>query len=181
MKFFFILFSESLEDARIANIDLISDGPVAAFALRMKDYKFRACGVGVTGNYGERSKGVVCSEVDIITDPTMCKEQYAAAADPSLNTEPTFYYCLRWPSRDNNACVGDSGGPIYAYKLDSKGAIDAANQKVVCTIISSPNVRKSSPCLDGHLTLCLAVSGKLGGENVNSYIHLVTTGILPGL
>ena len=175
---FFLFFFYSLEDARIANIDPVADNTVAAFALRMKDYKFRACGVGVIGNYGERSKGV-CSEVDFITDPTMCKEQYAAAADPSFNNDPEFYYCLRWPSRDNNACVGDSGGPVYAYKLDSKGAIDAANQKVVCTITSSPNVRKGSPCLDGHITLCIVSSGDLDNVNINSYVNfLIFTGLL---
>lgn len=131
--------------------------------------------MGVSGNHGERSKGVVCSDVDIITDQDLCKEQYAAAATEPF-TSFIDLYCLRWPARDNNACVGDFGGPVYAYKLDSKGAVDGANQIVACTLLSSPNVRKSSPCLDGHITYCIAAAGKSDGATYNKFINSVING-----
>lgn len=152
--FHLILFTE---DTRIAIVGTVIDATVAAFVLRMAGFKFRTCGVGVTGNYGERAKGVVCTDVDFITDPKMCKELYADAASLSFNSYSDVY-CLRFATNDQNACVGDFGGPVYAYKLDSKGAVDGANQIVVCTLISSPNVRKSAHCLDGHVSLCVVTT-----------------------
>lgn len=82
----------------------------------------------------------------------MCKEPYAATPF----TIPAASFCLEWPDRDNNVCVGDFGGPVYAYKLDAKGAVDPKTQSVICTLTGSPNVRKNAPCLDGHITFCFS-------------------------
>lgn len=49
--------------------------------------------------------------------------------------------CIQWPDNDRNLCVGDYGGPIYAYKNDEKGNPIVASQEVICTAIGSPNVR----------------------------------------
>lgn len=137
----------------------------------MKDFKIRACGIGTTGNKGERGKGVVCTEINMITDPTLCKEPYGGEAFPLLDGQ----VCLQWPDRDNNACVGDFGGPVYAYKLDAKGLVDITSQEVICTLVGSPNVRKNAPCLDGHVTFCTLMSGPLavGSINAQAWINFV--------
>ena len=140
----------------------------------MKDFKFRACGVGVIGNKGERAKGVVCTEVNFVTDPAKCKEPYAADdAEPFV--APAFQYCMQWPDRDNNVCVGDFGGPVYAYKVDEKNVPIPASQEVVCTLVGSPNVRKNAPCLDGHITFCTVASGAKGATGMGpaAWIDLI--------
>lgn len=78
-----------------------------------------------------------------------------------------------------NACVGDYGGPVYAYKLDAKGAIDPKTQEVVCTLAGSPNVRKNAPCLDGHIVICTAAAGvtTLPVTSPNGWINSIVTGI----
>jgi hypothetical protein len=77
---------------------------------------------------------------------------------------------------------GDFGGPVYAYKPDSKDAtkIDVATQQVVCTLVGSPNIRPNAQCLDGHVTICSSFIGPNAPETpkpsapawVNSIITL---------
>jgi hypothetical protein len=70
-------------------------------------WKYRACGVGVIGNKGERAKGIVCTDVNLVL-ATECMETY-----PIVPGTPNAPYpltpeqaCIVWPDRDNNVCVG---------------------------------------------------------------------------
>lgn len=132
-----------------------ADENAAAFVLRhtYNDYKFRVCGIGVINNYGSISRPVVkCTEVNFITDPLQCKDSYPGAIPYLI---PPNQYCMKWPDRDNNACIGDFGGPVYGYKY-IKGELI---QFVVCTLVGSPNLRKNAQCLGGHITFCTLTSG----------------------
>lgn len=93
--------------------------------------KFRACGVGWTNNQGEKSKGVVCTDVNLVPD-TECKKNPST----DLFDLPEGYACFQWVDRDNNICVGDYGGSIYAYETDSKGVI--LYQEAMCIAVGSP-------------------------------------------
>lgn len=75
-------------------------------ALIDQTYKFRACGVGSTNNKGEKSKGVVCTDVQIVADAS-CKK-YGTVSD--VHTVPAGMVCVQWSNKDNNVCVGDFGG-----------------------------------------------------------------------
>jgi hypothetical protein len=67
-------------------------------------WRYRACGIGIIGNVGERAKGIVCTDVNLITDPAKCVE----AKDGMAFTNPpgSDQYCVSWPDRDSNICVG---------------------------------------------------------------------------
>lgn len=92
---------------------------MAAWATRMQTggYKFKACGLGVIDDKGNRPKGVMCTEMNIV-DSTKCAETFDAT---KTYTIPAGTVCLQWPDRTNNACVGDWGGKmreiIYHLKL----------------------------------------------------------------
>ena len=106
----------NLEKVQKATIGAFTD--VEDFLTKLKDYKFRACGVGVIGNKGEKPKGVVCTDVN----PT---------SEKCGDEQPENTVCLQWSDRDNNICMGksklsirtsskylftgDYGGPIWAY------------------------------------------------------------------
>lgn len=64
-----------------------------------------------------------------------------------------------------------STGPVYAYKLDSKGNVDVATQEIFCTLIGSPNVRPGGTCSDNHITYCTFLSGPpaKGSQNVATW------------
>lgn len=58
--------------------------------------KKRACGIGVSGNYGQRLKGVYCTDVNPIG--TDCGKDINGD-DVVL---PEGAICLQWKNRDNN-------------------------------------------------------------------------------
>lgn len=156
----FCLFFIPIEEVRSAIRTTTSDADAATFAIRTRESKFRACGVGIINNNRDVPTGVICTEVNFITDPLLCKEPYGDAAAFPI---PAYQYCLKFPDLDNNACIGDFGGPVYSYKLrEYDGAINVNNQEVVCTLVGSPNVRKNAPCLDGHITFCTVTAGLRG-------------------
>lgn len=160
----FCLFFIPIEEVRRALIAQQSDADAATFAIRKRESKFRACGVGIINNNRDVPTGVICTEVNFITDPLLCKEPYGDAAAFPI---PAYQYCLKFPDLDKNACIGDFGGPVYAYKLnENDGAINVNIQEVVCTLVGSPNVRKNAPCLDGHITFCTVASGSVGLQSM---------------
>lgn len=93
--------------------------------------RFKACGVGWTNNYRNRPKGVVCTEVNFISSG-QCKKY---PSDEFFEL-PEGYACFQWPDRENNLCVGDFGGSIYAYENDSKGVLKY--QQPMCIAVGSP-------------------------------------------
>ena len=92
--------------------------------------RFKACGVGWINNKRERPKGVVCTEVNFIKSGEC--QKYPST---ELFELPEGYACFQWADRDNNLCVGDFGGSIYAYELDSKGILKY--QQPMCIAVGS--------------------------------------------
>lgn len=158
-------YFSSLEYAYKAKLG--NDADIDAFYLRMKNFKIRACGVGVIGNNGERSRYIQCAAMNIIDDGASCTDD-AGNQITLLDGQ----VCLKWTDRANNACVGDFGGPVYAYNLNDKKAIDISTQEVVCTLVGSPNVRTGTPCLDGHVTICTLMSGPIATDSKNAQAWL---------
>lgn len=79
-------------------------------------------------------------------DPAKCKVVTPAP--------PEGVECLTWEDRDNNACPGDYGSPVYIYTPPpaTKPNDPVTNQKVIGIVIGSPDVRKgNAPCQDGHV------------------------------
>jgi hypothetical protein len=71
--------------------------------------KYFACGVGVINNKGEKAKGVLCTEVNVIDPATgNCKPTSGPSTEPYKPAEGLF--CVQWLAGDNNLCVGDFGG-----------------------------------------------------------------------
>lgn len=102
--------------------------------------KFRACGVGVADNKGAKSKGVTCVDINVINPNTGA----CIGANGQAATLPPGILCIQ--SRDEaNLCVGDFGGPIYAYSVDEKGVVN--KYKTIGLAIGSPDVRSNAPCL----------------------------------
>jgi hypothetical protein len=61
----------------------------------------------VIGNKGERAKGIVCTDVNLVP-ATACLETYPLSGMPTgaVFTVPGDQFCIQWPDRDNNICVG---------------------------------------------------------------------------
>jgi hypothetical protein len=78
-------------------------------------WRFRACGIGVIGNQGERAKGIVCTELNY-ADATNCKETAADASTTVFPVKPD-QTCFVWPDRDNNVCVGKKMFKIKNYNF----------------------------------------------------------------
>ena len=130
---------------------------------KYKGYKFRACGVGATNNKGEKTKGVICTDVDIVED-AKCRK-YGTANE--FHTVPAGMSCIQWSNLDNNVCIGDYGGPIYAYKTDDKGKIIEGD--VVCNTVGSPDVRPNAPCKDGHTVYCQLIDSGIDSWIINNF------------
>lgn len=81
---------EKIQRAAIAPFTDVDD-----FMSKVSNYRYRACGVGVIGNYGQKPKGVVCTDVNPIG---------ASCGDDVIT--PDNAVCLQWTDRDNNICVG---------------------------------------------------------------------------
>lgn len=79
----------------------------------IKDYpnpNFRVCGIGAINNKGERPKGVVCTDVNVI-DPADggCKNPETS----EVYSPPEGVFCVQWSNQDNNLCAGDFGGELF--------------------------------------------------------------------
>lgn len=74
-----------------------------------RGWRFRACGIGVINNKGERARNVLCTDLNV-QPQEQCKED---PTDERIFEVPTNQLCLHWPDRENNACVGDFGGESY--------------------------------------------------------------------
>jgi hypothetical protein len=69
-------------------------------------WKYRACGVGVIGNKGERAKGIVCTDV-MRVEAADCKESFPSSDGTyAAYTPPADQFCFLWPNIDSNICVG---------------------------------------------------------------------------
>lgn len=127
-------------------------------------FKFRACGIGSINNKGQKSKGVLCTNMEIVPD-LQCQD------NSQTFPPPEGMLCMK-SIHDNNACAGDFGGPVYAYEVDSKNKIIPKTQEIFCTMVGSPNVRSNANCQDGHITYCMFLNGRrvVGGKNVLAWL-----------
>lgn len=142
-------------------------------------FRYRACGVGFVDHKGTKSKGVACTEVNIVplnkcVDPKNPQTSFS----PPINT-----LCIKWPKKDvggsghfhhheSQVCTEDFGNPVYAYEVDKFHHVVPHTQEIFCTTVGSPNVRRGTKCLDEHTVFCTFLPGPSfgGASNVFAWI-----------
>lgn len=86
------------------------------------------CGWGFTTNKPKPSNKLLCTDLFV-----------TAASTCSTNTNTI---CTQWPSKDNNACPGDYGGPLYLFSGTSAIVVGIAAW--------TPDIKPNAHCTDGH-------------------------------
>lgn len=92
-------------DTKVKQAAIGTDSSFEDLSKRLSKFKYRACGIGAINNQGKKSKGVMCTEMNIVPNSQCIGDR------GKLYTPPQNTLCLLWPNRDNNVCHGDFGGP----------------------------------------------------------------------
>jgi hypothetical protein len=90
----------SAEAGKLDSLPIDNADEVAIFvdAFDQTGTKMRGCGVGVTNNKGDKPKGVVCTDLKLVSSAKCLK--FGTAAE--MHTVPDGIACLQWSDRDNN-------------------------------------------------------------------------------
>lgn len=86
------------------------------------------CGRGTTANKPTPAKKLLCTDLYGVTSVT-------CSANSNI-------ICTQWPNKDNNACPGDYGGPLYNFLGETATVIGVAAYP--------PDLRANAHCTDGH-------------------------------
>jgi hypothetical protein len=124
----------------------------AAFSTATANQRFRACGIGysVTTDQRKIPKGIVCADVAVTDQP----------CTGGVTSADVTQICLQWPATNKKYCVGDFGGPVYAYSRDTRGK-ETSNQLFCVTVVGN---NAASPCLDGQTIICSFLPVATGSE-----------------
>lgn len=116
-------------------------------------------------------KKLNCAEVNLISDNENCKELYTDGTEEAF-TPPDGQVCIQF--QDNNIEIGEFGGAIYAYQI-VEGKIQISTQEIFCTMVGSPNAKKSAPCAYGQIVYCTFISAGSAEGPIAWFNYLITS------